>query len=247
MSGRHRLPSPDLRARAADLRAALGRLYDRLWRYYDYDRYYIRETKADVRADPKASVGPPELFEEMQQWQFEHLRTQGLAPDDRVLDVGCGVLRGGIPLIEFLEPGHYYGMDISADALAVAREEVRRHDLGHKQPTLVNNDDLQFDDPAFNDVAFDVVWAQSVITHLPDRKVRELLANVGSVLAPDGVFHATIWETDEADVEVGLNLYDYWYSLSYLDELAGRHGLTVARVDADHPNGLQAIRVERSD
>lgn len=227
-----------------DIRGRLQDLYERLLYHYDYDLYYLKATKSNVRDNPKGSVGPEDLFEEMREWQFNYVIDQGLKRDDHFLDLGCGVLRGGIPVIDYLDEGRYFGMDISIDAIEVGRNEIARHELRHKNPVLVNNSDLEFEDVAWKGVRFDFIWAQSVITHLPGFKVEELLSNVNSVLDDDGVFHATIWESDDNDTEMGLHRYDYWYRLGYLNELASENGLTVSRVNVIHPNGLQPVKFE---
>ena len=49
----------------------------------------------------------------------------GLKPEHKLLDVGCGPLRGGIKFINYLEPGNYYGVDKRAD---VIDESNRRRD-----------------------------------------------------------------------------------------------------------------------
>jgi hypothetical protein len=43
--------------------------------------------------------------------QFEFLIGQGLQPHHYLLDGGGGSLRGGVHLIRYLEPGHYFGVD----------------------------------------------------------------------------------------------------------------------------------------
>jgi SAM-dependent methyltransferase len=50
--------------------------------------------------------------------QLSFLQSRGLEPGDRLLDLGWGAVRAGRYLVEYLEPGDYYGMDISAEALA---------------------------------------------------------------------------------------------------------------------------------
>lgn len=214
------------------------------YRYDDYSEFYLKATKSRVREDPAASVGPAESFDAMRDWQFAFLRDQGLAPEDTLLDVGCGVLRGGIPLIDYLDAGHYCGVDLSADALDVGQDEIRAHGLEDKDPELVRNVDLKFNEGAFDDREFGFVWAQSVITHLPPETVAELLSHVPNILACDGVVYATIWESeDEKDVDVAHNRKDYKYSLEYLRNLARESGLVVERVQSNHPNGLQTIKI----
>jgi len=206
----------------------------------DYREFYLDETKADIEDDPAGAVGPADLWDEMRAWQFEFLVDEaGLGRDDTLLDLGCGVLRGGIPLIDYLDAGHYVGMDISADALAKGREFVREHGLEHKNPRLVNNDDLRFQHIALSRFQADIVWAQSVLTHLPPEEIQELLAHVDQVLDEGGMFYATWYEADE--IVERRNGIGFEYPLSALQRWAESNGLIVAKVPCDHPNDLQMV------
>ena len=51
-------------------------------------------------------VGAAHLWEMKQKFQIEFLKENGLKPQDRFVDIGCGTLRGGIPLIKYLETGN---------------------------------------------------------------------------------------------------------------------------------------------
>ena len=42
-------------------------------------------------------------WEEIGRLQYDFLREQGLQPQDKLLDIGCGCLRGGIHFIDYLE------------------------------------------------------------------------------------------------------------------------------------------------
>lgn len=45
------------------------------------------------------------------QHQLEYLKSRGLEPHHRLLDIGCGCFRAGHFFVDYLEPGHYYGVD----------------------------------------------------------------------------------------------------------------------------------------
>ena len=49
----------------------------------------------------------------------------GLKPEHKLLDVGCGPLRGGIKFINYLEPGNYYGVDKRADVIDESNRMMR--------------------------------------------------------------------------------------------------------------------------
>src|SRR6202023_2729991 len=54
---------------------------------------------------------PVETFEDGGRRQFVALLNEGLCPESKVLDVGCGCLRTAYWLIRFLDPGRYHGIE----------------------------------------------------------------------------------------------------------------------------------------
>ena len=78
----------------------------------EINRYYRQLTQEQINAGRhRDMVGG--MWEEIGRLQFEFLRARGLKPRHRLLDIGCGSLRGGIHAINYLETGNYYGLDIN--------------------------------------------------------------------------------------------------------------------------------------
>ena len=71
--------------------------------------------------------GPPgeRSFEKIGRSQLVILLKNGLYPNSRVLDVGCGALRGGYWLINFLQPGCYFA-ESSAVTVMYAAVAIER-------------------------------------------------------------------------------------------------------------------------
>lgn len=133
------------------------------------------------------------LWDEVGQLQFSFVKNRKLTPEMRLLDVGCGCLRGGIHFIRFLENGHYYGIDLSQDLLNAGYEcELGNLDLQHKLPRENLLCDADFDAREFG-VLFDVAIAQSVFTHLPLNLIKLCLTRLAEVVRVDGVFYATVF------------------------------------------------------
>ena len=53
-------------------------------------------------------------------WAFSQLLSEGLKPDDVLVDYGCGTLRMGLHAIRYLAPGNYWGLDINEKVLEYA-------------------------------------------------------------------------------------------------------------------------------
>jgi len=153
----------------------------------------LRQRLALLFATPEerrhARVGPARLWKMKRAFQFDFLQRMGLERGQRLLDLGCGTLRGGLPLIEFLDAGHYTGVEVRADVLAEARAELAEAGLTHKSPVLVHATDLgalELPEP------FDVIWAFSVLIHMDDATLARALFCVARHLAPDGSFLANV-------------------------------------------------------
>jgi|RhiMethySRZTD1v2_1073278.scaffolds.fasta_scaffold118442_3 SAM-dependent methyltransferase len=145
-------------------------------------------------------VGNPRLWRMKREFQFEFLKRMGLERGQRLLDLGCGTLRGGLPVIEFLEPGHYTGIDVRADVLDEARAELAEAGLAHRAPRLVLAEDLgALELPE----RFDWAWAFSVLIHMDDAVLERAFAFVARSLEPRGVFLANVRTESAGAGEVG--------------------------------------------
>src|SRR6478752_254837 len=87
-------------------------------------------TPAPARDDLRSTVGGH--WDEIGRLQFEFLVAEGLEPRHAFLDLGCGVLRGGVHFVRYLDPGNYYGIDISSAMIDGARRELADADLANR-------------------------------------------------------------------------------------------------------------------
>jgi hypothetical protein len=60
----------------------------------------------------------------------------GLNPEDVCVDYGCGTLRIGVHLIEYLDPGRYWGFDVTNFLLDQGRKLVGERLIEEKRPNL---------------------------------------------------------------------------------------------------------------
>ncbi|WP_435318633.1 class I SAM-dependent methyltransferase [Haloarchaeobius sp. TZWSO28] len=202
----------------------------------DYTDYYLRHTKRG--RDPRSLVGPLETWEQTLEWQTTQLFDRiGVQPEDTVLDVGCGVFRAGLPLLEYLEPGNYYGCDISERALNAGRARLEQNGIDPERAGRIwRNDGLSFRD--IREV--DLLWSQSVLTHLPREQAKEFLGSLDRVLASDGEAWITYYRG--TNYKPKFQTVNFRYTVDELDEMAGPR--TVEDVDpAGHPNGLDLLVV----
>jgi 2-polyprenyl-3-methyl-5-hydroxy-6-metoxy-1,4-benzoquinol methylase len=104
------------------------------------------------------------MWEEIWKLQFDFLVNQGLKPEMKLLDVGCGSLRGGVHFIQYLNTGNYYGIDINQNLIKAGYEKELDHQLQAKCPqgNLLVNGEFK---ASLLKVQFEFAIAQSVFTH----------------------------------------------------------------------------------
>ena len=173
-----------------------------------------------------AAVGPAKLWKMKRDFQFQFLKDQGLLPQHKMVDIGCGTLRGGIPLIDFLNEGHYFGIDVRADVLDKGREELKEQGLETKKPNLIAFHD--FGDLNLTDKV-DLAFAFSVLIHLSDDIAEACFQFVGRNLTEDGRFLANVNVEQHEDAEwQGFPVV--FRSMEFYEDLAARAGLKTKRV-----------------
>ena len=134
-------------------------------------------------------VGAPHLWRMQRVFQIEFLQRMGLAKQHQVLDLGCGTLRGGLPLIGYLSAGNYTGIDVLPEIIEEAMRELEEAHLEQRYPRICLVDSLvELDLRA----TYDYVWAFSVLMHLEDAELESALAFSARHLRADGTFFANV-------------------------------------------------------
>ena len=198
-----------------------------------------------------AEVGPVERFREVEAFQIAFLRARGLLPHHRYLDLGCGVLRGGLPVIEYLEDGNYVGIDIDSRLVDIGRRRVEEAGLDSRRPRLLSA-------PSFSaydlDVSFDFVLAYSVLIHLTDEILDECLAFLAKRLAPSGVAFASVnLEPWRPGVSEGRwkQFPVVWRELGFYRERGRAHDLQITQLELtplerDHWRRHECLQITRA-
>jgi SAM-dependent methyltransferase len=190
-------------------------------------------------------------WEDLGKLQIEFLREQGLRPSHRMLDVGCGSFRAGRHIVDYLDPGHYYGIDINHDLISTGYD----HELTQVQRDRLPVDNLRVTDRFDADfgVAFDMALAQSVFTHVSLNFIRLCLHRVGQRLRPGGILFATFKEARDGLPIDGRHKAKhfqernpYWYYQDDLRWAAERTPLTFRYLgDWGHPRRQRMVAYTR--
>jgi SAM-dependent methyltransferase len=193
-------------------------------------------------------------WDEIGRWQFELLVAHGLQPNSRLLDVGCGALRGGIHFIRYLEPGNYYGLDMNASLIKAGREvELVQAGLTDRDPHLLVDGDFNLN--RFG-TTFSFALAQSVFSHLPANVIHRCLVQIAAVLEPGGRFYATFFEAPTRHHLAPINHPSgivttsdndpFHYHFSWFSFLAAELPLTVTNLgDWQHPRSQHVLEFVR--
>jgi SAM-dependent methyltransferase len=186
--------------------------------------------------------------------QFEFLTAQGLQPHHRLLDIGCGSLRGGIHFVRYLDAGHYAGIDRSQRRLKAARLELENAGLTDKAVQLEPTREFDFD---FG-MHFDFALAQSVFTHLPLNTIQLCLNQVQRHMIPGGQLFATYFPNPHGRGRVEPVMTEvrprptypykdpFCYDLDTFAWLCEPTSFDVENIGAwDHPRGQHMLRFVR--
>ena len=176
-----------------------------------------------INKERASLVGPPELWNIKRDVQIRFLLSKGLEKEHYLLDIGCGVLRGGVPLIKYLNETHYYGIEKDSERLEEGVKELNESGEAQKNPHLTTNCETI-------DRKFDYIWLYQVFIHLTDEILHDTLSIIDSFLKESGVCYAT--------VNVGKRNQGKWKeyphvfrSLDFYKKSAARHNLSVDTVD----------------
>ena len=213
---------------------------EKLYKDKEYLEAYSQHTDLRVEADPKSSIGG--MWEEIGKLQFEFLIKMNLKPHHKMLDLGCGTLRGGRHFIKYLDPGNYCGIDISPKAISAAKQLIEQEGFANRRPHLLvsENKDLRFRE--FRGETFDYILAQSVFTHLKPEHIKECFENISSIMHHSSVFYFTYFEREEYRQ---MNLKTFHYPFSFFESLAKPYGFKLQDYSKDynHPKGQLMVEL----
>jgi len=141
--------------------------------------------------------GKAERWDKRGQFQLQLLIDNGLKPEHKLVDVGCGPLRAGEHLISYLNESNYTGVDFNDSFIKVAKELTEGSE---KNPTLYVVKDFQFEGK------FDYILLFSVLNHCTSEDRLKFFTNVRANLKEGSkivISHAW-WLTEDLYPKIGL-------------------------------------------
>jgi ubiquinone/menaquinone biosynthesis C-methylase UbiE len=169
------------------------------------------------------SMGFRGQWDSHRQFQIDLLKRLGLKPSHDFLELGCGPLTAGIPVIEYLDTNRYLGVDIRSSVLDMSWREIGKAKLSAKNPRLICSKSFG-DETLSPNQKFDFVYSFSVLYHLSDEILDKYFATVSRRLSKGGKCIANI------DVH---SPSDRWLEFPFIrrsvetySDIAANHGLS---------------------
>lgn len=138
------------------------------------------------------------FWQEIGTLQFEFLCDQGLSKKDKLLDVGCGALRGGIHFIKYLNDGNYTGIDGNESLIRAGKLEIEKAGLLGKKKELII--DKEFNYLIWGGL-FNFIISISLFTHLPIPLIENCISSVTKVMEPTGAFYFSFFLCSENEYD----------------------------------------------
>ena len=149
-----------------------------------------------------------------------------LQPQEKVLDVGCGMGRMAVPLTKFLSSqGEYCGFDIVRDGVDWCLERFSPkfanfhflHSDVYNKHYNSNGKYLAADYKfPYKDNSFDFVYLTSVFTHMLPKDLQNYLAEISRVLKPGGrclITYFLLNPESNGLIRTGLSSFNFIYEI----------------------------------
>ena len=185
----------------ASLRPVVRKLY-----YLPHDLFH---KKGEDLIPPKGNifVGSGDFKEQGERFLKHFKEWTHLQPNHCILDVGCGIGRMAVPLLDYLnEDGSYYGFDIVPEGIEWCQKNISKRNANfhfeladiynplYNVKSTVQSTDFVF---PYEDGQFDFIFLTSVFTHMMPEEVEHYLSEISRVLKEGGQCLITWFILDE--------------------------------------------------
>ena len=198
---------------------------------------------------------PLETFEVAGREQLVSLLHEGMNPESKIVEIGCGCLRVAYWLVKFLDPGCYHGIEPARQRVEYGlRYLFDDGEVELKQPRFDFN--ARFDTSVFS-VQFDFFLARSIWTHASKQQIAATLdsfirdsKDTGMFLAsylpartPDEDYNGTGWvgTSHESNTPGVIR-----HSLDWILALCEERGLRVDQLPGTDCDDQSWLRLQRA-
>lgn len=148
-----------------------------------YEHYYVHRVMCKIRSGQgHPAIGPTARPLRSASELLQFLRKHGLQPGDLTIDYGCGSLRLAPPLIDFLEPGKYWGMDLAPEFLDLGCAYLSPELAQAKRPRLDVIGDAVIQRARFERPRYIISW--HVCSKVPESRFDAYIGNITGMMTP---------------------------------------------------------------
>jgi hypothetical protein len=217
------------------LDSIVGRLMYLVWRVRHpmapFSRFYVRMVERRLESGkPHCTLGNRRSdvgwFEDSALTQIGFLKKNGLQPEHRLVDFGCGSLRAGRHLIEYLESGNYIGLDVTDRFYLKGVGSITKSVLERKRPRLAVISDKELS--AVAERKPDFIFSFGVLMHVPPKETGVFLGKIASLMKADTLAYISFKEGDRCK---RTGFASWQYTRRFLAGEAQKLGATVTVLD----------------
>lgn len=168
---------------------------------------------------PKLKPGAAESAQRF----VDKLCARGMLPTHKVIDFGCGTLRIGAPLIDFLEADCYVGFDLDQRLLDLGLASLPNGLAERKRPLLLVISEQSI--ARGGNIIPDYLFSMGVVQHVPPEELGVYFRNVGA-LAHRGT-DVAIQVSQLIDIPVRRSKNSWRHSLKSIEASISAAGLTI--------------------
>ena len=198
--------------------------------------------------------GPVKDFELVGRMQFALMIREGIYPWSKVLDIGCGCLRGGYWMIHFLNPGCYFGIEPAVSMVKTGLAELIEPEVLHEKCPNIDHNAL-FDTSVFG-VKFDAFLCRSIWSHAAKGQIETMLDNFLRDSTPNAFFLTSylparwFWEDYKGSEYRGRSHECNVCALikhrrAWIEDTCGKRGLGVVELSDGVVNDQKWLKIAR--
>lgn len=185
-----------------------------------YRDYYLSYVEKNISENPEWKSNIEKSY------QLDFLKSQGLQPNMKFLDYGCGPLSAGIYFVEYLEPNKYVGVDISKKVLEIANKRVQKFGIEKKFPEIIQLKENSFQ--ILSRYVFDFIWSNGVFSHTPPHDTKKIVKNLINLLHKNSIFLFSFGLAEEKTYQ--RNFKSWRYDLKFFENIALENNLKMEHI-----------------
>lgn len=147
---------------------------------------------------------------------FERYRKiAAIGTGDRIVDYGCGSLRVGAHFIRYLEPHHYFGLDVTTDLIETGKELAGAELIAEKAPVFAPIDAPSLE--AAEAFGADVVISTAVCYHVHPDETETYFGNLRRLAHKPSaklLFDLSVSDTGSTEHSLSMPIAYYMHALA---------------------------------